>query len=305
MSPPSSQQHPPSQSSQTRTGQPPAGRPDPAATEIRPQVEDGYPDQAAYPGEDSDEYPGRRPEASIAAALGPARPEPLTQEFPPMPDRPPAPTGSEPRLSEQTRLNRPPLRGRPPGPPPPAESTQAHPGPYYDEDANYPADFPDHDLDVGSGSPAGDIGRRLAGEDEPPDEDGFFGQPENRLADDPADRDRRAFDSFGDHDEHGEHDDLAEPDEDEPERSTARQWLTMIAQVGVGAIGGAAVFLGFSWLWGKTPGVALAAALVVIVGLVLVVRKLRRAEDLQTTLLAILAGLVVTVSPAALLLLRK
>lgn len=96
-----------------------------------------------------------------------------------------------------------------------------------------------------------------------------------------------------------------EEEVEEEERSTAGQWLTMLGQVGLGAIGGAAVFLGFSWLWGKWPAVALGAALVVIVGLVLVVRKLRHAEDLQTTVLAILAGLVVTVSPAALLLLRK
>ena len=79
----------------------------------------------------------------------------------------------------------------------------------------------------------------------------------------------------------------------------------MVGQVGVGAIGGAGVWLGFSWLWGVLPAAALVAALLVIVGLVLVVRRLRRAEDLQTTVLAILAGLVVTVSPAALLLLRR
>jgi hypothetical protein len=296
-----------------RPGQPPAGRPEGPATEIHPQVEDGHPDQeypaAAYPGEDSDD-PGRRPESPIATGLGPARPEPLTQEFPPMPEGPP---------------NRPPLRGRPgpaSGPPPLAESTQARPGPYYDDQDDYPAEFPDRDLDARSAGPGVDIGRRLAGEDEPHDADAdFFGSPENRLADERAQDEHHSFDSFGEHDpfdEHDQHGDRDEHDdrdehgdrdehdeEDEPERSSARQWLTMIAQVGAGAVAGAAVFLGFSWLWGRTPGVALAAALVVIVGLVLVVRKLRHAEDLQTTLLAILAGLVVTVSPAALLLLRR
>jgi hypothetical protein len=36
-----------------------------------------------------------------------------------------------------------------------------------------------------------------------------------------------------------------------------------------------------------------------------IVRKIRRADDMQTTLLAVLVGLFVTVSPAALLLLSK
>jgi hypothetical protein len=43
----------------------------------------------------------------------------------------------------------------------------------------------------------------------------------------------------------------------------------------------------------------------VIIGLVLIVRKIRKAEDLQTTLLAVLVGLIVTVSPAVLLLLGR
>ncbi len=43
----------------------------------------------------------------------------------------------------------------------------------------------------------------------------------------------------------------------------------------------------------------------VTVGLVWVVRKVRRAEDTQTTVLALLVGLVVTVSPAALLLVSR
>ena len=53
------------------------------------------------------------------------------------------------------------------------------------------------------------------------------------------------------------------------------------------------------------PIAAIVAAVVVVIGLIVVVRKWRKAEDLQTTVLAILAGLVVTVSPAALLLVRR
>jgi len=46
-------------------------------------------------------------------------------------------------------------------------------------------------------------------------------------------------------------------------------------------------------------------ALAVTVGLVLLVRKIRRADDLQTTVLAVLVGLIVTVSPAAMLLVKN
>ncbi|WP_026360429.1 hypothetical protein [Amycolatopsis nigrescens] len=98
--------------------------------------------------------------------------------------------------------------------------------------------------------------------------------------------------------------DEVHPDElDEP--SPGKQWAAMAAQLAAGVVGGAAVWLGFNWLWGRIPAAALIGALVVIVGLVWIVRKIRRADDLQTTVLAVLVGLVVTVSPAALLLLSR
>jgi hypothetical protein len=104
-------------------------------------------------------------------------------------------------------------------------------------------------------------------------------------------------------------DDLHEPDDefDEPEEqvSPAKQWLTLAGQLALGVVGGAAVWLGFNWLWVNLPAAALIAALLVVVGLVWIVRKIRRAEDLQTTVLAVLVGLVVTVSPAALLLVSR
>jgi hypothetical protein len=93
-------------------------------------------------------------------------------------------------------------------------------------------------------------------------------------------------------------------DEDAP-ASPGREWLVMVGQVALSVLGGAAVWLGFNWLWGRLPQAALVAALAVIVGLVWIVRKIRRADDLQTTGLAVLVGLFVTVSPAALLLLSK
>ncbi len=84
--------------------------------------------------------------------------------------------------------------------------------------------------------------------------------------------------------------------------SPVREWAVMVAQVGIGVIGGAALWLICEWLWQRIPVVALVVALVVITGLVWVVRRVRRTEDLQTTVIAVLVGLFVTVSPAALLL---
>ncbi|HKR50912.1 MAG TPA: hypothetical protein VJT72_15275 [Pseudonocardiaceae bacterium] len=96
---------------------------------------------------------------------------------------------------------------------------------------------------------------------------------------------------------------VEEPDDDEPEYSSpVREWAVMVAQIGIGIVGGAALWLICEWLWQRTPVVALVVALAVITGLVWVVRRVRRAEDLQTTVIAVLVGLFVTVSPAALLL---
>jgi len=94
-------------------------------------------------------------------------------------------------------------------------------------------------------------------------------------------------------------------EDDEQEQSPARQWLVVGVQLALGVVGGAAVWLLFNWLWNQLPVVALGTALVVTAGLVWIVRKIRKAEDMQTTLMAVLVGLVVTVSPAMLLLLSR
>jgi len=102
--------------------------------------------------------------------------------------------------------------------------------------------------------------------------------------------------------------DLEESDVEELEeaqRSPVKEWLVMIGQLAVGVLGGAALWLGFNFLWRAIPAAALVLALGVTVGLVLLVRKIRKADDLQTTLLAVLVGLIVTVSPAAMLLVKS
>lgn len=82
-------------------------------------------------------------------------------------------------------------------------------------------------------------------------------------------------------------------------------WAAVIAQWIAGAIGGAALWVGFRFLWRDLEVVALAAAVLITVGLVLVVRALLRSNDLRTTLFAVLVGLLLTVSPAILVLLGK
>ncbi|MFJ5993069.1 hypothetical protein [Lentzea sp. NPDC092896] len=148
----------------------------------------------------------------------------------------------------------------------PMESTAAHPAPYVDDDSQeYAVYRPEDDY--------------LADADEEDDEDeGPAG------LDDAAD---------------------VEEDPDAEPRSAGKEWLIMIGQLAVGVLGGAALWLAFNYLWRSVPAAALVVALAVTVGLVLLVRKIRRADDLQTTVLAVLVGLIVTVSPAAMLLVKS
>lgn len=106
-------------------------------------------------------------------------------------------------------------------------------------------------------------------------------------------------------DEDADHEDAQAHAEPGRERTPSQEWLAMGYQLGAGVIGGAAMWLGFQWLWSFSPGLALGLALVAIVGLVLIVRAVRKADDVQTMVLTVLVGLLVTVSPAALLLVAR
>ena len=88
-------------------------------------------------------------------------------------------------------------------------------------------------------------------------------------------------------------------------KSPGQAWAAVVAQWIAGAIGGAALWVGFRFLWRDLPVVALAAAALVTVGLVLVVRALMHNDDRRTTLFAVLVGLLLTVSPALLVLLGR
>jgi len=229
---------------------------------------------AVHPPLPPDDFDGFPPPAVPTRRAGMPPEAATTEEFPLVPPRSAAPTQVVAPVHPQRR---------PPAAQPPMESTQAHPGPFVDDFAD--ADpreslFADEDADF-------DPSRR--DDFDGPDD---FDERHGRDRDDRIDRIDRL-------------DTMDDDDEDIEPLSPGREWLLMGAQVGAGAIAGAAVFLAFSWLWGFQPIVAVLAALAVIVGLVFGVRRWRRADDLQTTVLAILAGLVVTVSPAALLLVRR
>lgn len=92
---------------------------------------------------------------------------------------------------------------------------------------------------------------------------------------------------------------------DEPldeERRPLREWLATIAQLVVGAVAGAALWLVFRWLWRIQPTVAAVAGVLVTVAAVLLVRRIWRSDDVRTIVMTVLIGLFVTMSPAVLLL---
>jgi hypothetical protein len=131
-------------------------------------------------------------------------------------------------------------------------------------------------------------GRRRAGRDDAPAADAS--DPFESFADPPAGLD----------DEPGRR--RSSPDVG---KSAGQAWAAVVAQWIAGAIGGAALWVGFRFLWRDLPVVALAAAALVTVGLVLVVRALMHNDDRRTTLFAVLVGLLLTVSPALLVLLGR
>jgi hypothetical protein len=96
------------------------------------------------------------------------------------------------------------------------------------------------------------------------------------------------------------------PADEAPEpASSARQWLSLIAQVIVALAVGALLFYGFERLWDQLPWVALALAVLVILVLAAVSRALRRSDDTLGVVIAIVAGLIVTMGPLALVLSQR
>ena len=123
--------------------------------------------------------------------------------------------------------------------------------------------------------------------------------------DDELDPDEREHDvdDLDDDREDDEHDEF-----DEHEERTVRPaqaWAGVVAQWLAGAVAGAVLWVLFRYLWRGLPVVALAAAVLVTAGLVLLVRQLLHQADRRTTGFAVLVGLLLTASPAVLVLLGR
>ncbi|OLZ47959.1 hypothetical protein BS329_28215 [Amycolatopsis coloradensis] len=307
-----------------RRPEPPAG---PPSSGLSARLDGG----ADAPPEDVQEAPG--PMASGAFATPPAQParrrrpparpvqpkaEPSTEQFaavdeaeaeavaPVEPAAPPAGLAGWRKRRQKVQSEDTEIGGIPPVPPPiaPVEpDADSEPDPF---DAGpptmgHPAPMPfvpPHSLD--------DRDRRPDGLDEYERE---FADPAYPDGGPDFERDDYGYRADEYEDDYDEQDadvvDEAEPEEPAENASPGKQWLALAGQLALGVVGGAGVWLGFNWLWVNIPAAALVAALLVIVALVWIVRKIRRADDLQTTVLAVLVGLVVTVSPAALLLVAR
>lgn len=80
-----------------------------------------------------------------------------------------------------------------------------------------------------------------------------------------------------------------------------RAGLVALAQSVLAVIFGAGLFLAFDQLWRWNTIVALVLSVLVILGLVIAVRVVRRTEDIASTLIAVAVGALVTLGPLALL----
>jgi hypothetical protein len=155
-------------------------------------------------------------------------------------------------------------------------------------------DLDDHDLDRDADDPDHDVDHEaddLADLDDEPHDD-----VDDDLDDDPHDD----LDPDGELDEADDRDDL-----EEPLARPAQAWAGVVAQWLAGAVAGAVLWVLFRYLWRGLPVVALAAALLVTAGLVLLVRQLLHDVDRRTTTFAVLVGLLLTASPAVLVLLGR
>jgi len=80
-----------------------------------------------------------------------------------------------------------------------------------------------------------------------------------------------------------------------------RNALVAMGQSVVAVLFGAGLFIGFDQLWRWNTIVALILSVLVILGLVVAVRLVRKTEDIASTLIAVAVGALVTLGPLALL----
>ncbi len=116
------------------------------------------------------------------------------------------------------------------------------------------------------------------------------------VADDLA---RRAG-SSRDYDVDGDDVDVLEEDKTRPMSSVAHgAWI--VGQSVLAVVFGAGLFVAFDQLWKWNNIVALVLSVLVILGLVVGVRVVRKTEDIGSTLIAVAVGALVTLGPLALL----
>lgn len=125
------------------------------------------------------------------------------------------------------------------------------------------------------------------------------------VADDPARRRGGRPDEleFGDVDADVEHDE--DEDEDDLDDGSARSSFVrgalVVGQCIAAVLFGAGLFIAFDQLWKWNNIVALVLSVLVILGLVVGVRVVRKTEDIGSTLIAVAVGALVTLGPLALL----
>ncbi|MBP2322308.1 hypothetical protein JOF56_002693 [Kibdelosporangium banguiense] len=274
----------------------------------KPQPSSQWPAPPAEPGGLAARLDGRQDSRTDMRAVPVDQPpmpaEGVTEQMPRIPDELSQPgnrTGQHPAPHRVARTARGPQPSMPLPQPPPA-----YPQHEPDERDNYPTEY--HGFDPVGGEATQYAEAPQFGEATQYAEPPQFGEStqyvEGLEREEDYEDSRRSMRSIEDERPIGADDFDEDEDEGKP-ASPVKEWLSMAGQLAIGVIGGAALWLGFNWLWGKLPAAALGVALVVIIGLVWVVRKIRRADDLQTTILTVLVGLVVTVSPAAMLLLNR
>ncbi|UXA18651.1 hypothetical protein KXD98_02780 [Mycobacterium sp. SMC-4] len=96
--------------------------------------------------------------------------------------------------------------------------------------------------------------------------------------------------------------DFDEPEHAEPRRMSSfvhGTWI--VAQSVLAVVFGAGLFIAFDQLWTWNNIVALVLSVLVILGLVVAVRVVRKTEDIGSTLIAVAVGALVTLGPLALL----
>ena len=89
---------------------------------------------------------------------------------------------------------------------------------------------------------------------------------------------------------------------DAEQGSGLKQWALLIGESVAAIVAGGLLFKGFERLWDLLPWVAFALALLVIVGLVALVRVLRRTDDITSQLIALAVGAFVAFGPLLFLL---